>query len=332
MRTRSRVQIAAGAYFFNTMLAEISHHIRKHISSFATEDKIIFNSSLISCNPANFTSLASASISKTIAFIDGGQAEIISAGNFCLSFIRVGAVLFQADQKVGYEKKEFYLFTKARYTEKELLYESILFPVGSGVQIDVKDLAISSTDSSIRIGIERAPITAVTTMARRFAELQLAASVQADDVLLDGTLEPTLKNEEKYLSLLSSSVSALAKTCSLFTTSGNNPMVLLNKMGGQGCWTYHMKNKTYFVKLHEKAKHVFRFEGNPEILPHLMNNSRDALFLGYPYGLILADQLARVSNEEKNSLRMNFLLRKENKDIMEYLNATNAHEILDRMG
>ena len=109
-------------------------------------------------------------------------------------------------------------------------------------------------------------------------------------------------------------------------------MVLLNKMGGQGCWTYHMENKTYFVKLHEKAKHVFRFEGNPEILPHLMNNSRDALFLGYPYGLILADQLARVSNEEKNSLRMNFLLRKENKEIMGYLNATNAHEILDRMG
>jgi len=321
----------AGAYFF-PMLSEISHHIRTHLSSFSADDKIIFNSSLLPCNPAHFSQLVPASASKTIAFIDGGQADIISAGNFCLSFIRVGAVLFQADQKVGYEKKEFYLFTKARYAEKDLFYESIIFPVGSEVQIDVQDLAISSTDSSIRIGLERAPITAVTTMARRFAELKLAASIKADYVILDGILEPTLKNEEKYILQLPSSVSALAKTCSLFTTSGNNPIVLLNKMGGLGCWTYHVENKTYFVKLHESAKHVFRFEGNAGALSYLVNNSRDALFLGYPYGLILADKLARVSNEEKKSLRMNFLLRKENKEILNYLNASNAHEILDEMG
>ena len=182
------------------------------------------------------------------------------------------------------------------------------------------------------MGTQGAPISAVSTMARRFAELQLAASLEADYILMDGTLEPTLKNEEKYLLHLPASVSALAKTCSLFTTSGNNPIVLLNKMAGKGCWKYHVENKTYFVKLHEKAKHVFRFEGNAGVLPHLVHNSRDALFLGYPYGLIVADQLARVSNEEKKSLRMNFLLRKENKEILEYLNATNAHEILDGMG
>lgn len=314
------------------MLSEIGHHIREHLSSFSAEDKIIFNSALLSVNPTAFTLIPSASVSKKNAFIDGGQAEIIATGNFSLSFIRVGAVFFQGDLKVGYDKKEFYLFTKARYDGKELLYESTIFPVGDGMPIDVKDVSISSTDSSIRIGLERAPITAVSRMARRFAELQLAASVNADYIILDGTLEPRLKNEERYLSLLPASASALAKTCSLFTTSGNNPAVLLNKIAGKGCWSYFVENKTYFVKLHPLARHVFRFEGNTKILPYLLPNSQDALFLGYPYGLILADQLARVSNEEKNSLRMNFLLRKENKEIMNYLNATNAHEILDEMG
>lgn len=332
-RTKSRVQIAAGAYFFNTMLSEIGQHIREHLSSFPPEDKIIFNSSLLSCNPALFTALFPNSTTKTVAFIDGGQAEIISAGNFCLSFIRVGAVLFQGDSKVGSDKKEFYVFTKARYINNEVLYESMIFPVGSGKKlIEEKDVSISSTDSSIRIGMERAPITAVSRMARRFAELQLAASIHADHVLLDGTLEPTLKNEEKYVTMLPASVSALAKTCSLFTASGNNPVVLLNKIAGKGCWSYRVENRTCFVKLQEQSKYVFRFEGNADILPYLLPNSRDALFLGYPYGLILADQLARVSNEEKNSLRMNFLLRQENKEIMNYLNATNAHEILDRRG
>jgi len=331
MRTRSRVQIAAGAYFL-TMLSEIGQHIRTHLPSFLPEDKIIFNSSLRPCDPASFTSLIPAPTPATIAFVDGGQAEIISAGNFCLSFIRVAAVVLQGEQKLKNVLKEFYLFTKARYAGQEIMYESVIFPVPGEKIIEERDLAISSDDSSVKMGRQRAPIMAVSALARRFAELQVAASVPADHTLLDGTLEPTLKNEEKYLAKLPPSVSALAKTCSLFTTAGNNPIVLLNKMGGKGCWQYYIEGKTYFVKLHELAKHVFRFEGNPEVLLHLLNNSRDALFLGYPYGLILADKLARVSNEEKKSLRMNFLLRKENKEIREYLNATNAHEILDNLG
>lgn len=314
------------------MLSEIGQHIRTHLSSFPSEDTIIFNSSLLSCDPAHFTSLIPTSTPKTIAFVDGGQAEIISAGNFCLSFIRVASVFFQGDVKIKQTQREFYLFVKARYDGKEVFYDSIIFPVTGEKRIEEKDLAISSTDFSIRVGMERAPITAVSTIARRFAELQLAASVQADYVLMDGILEPTLRNEEKYIVQLPSSVSALAKTCSLFTTSGNNPMMMLSKIAGSGCWKYHLENKTYFVKLHERAQHVFRFEGNQEVLPYLVHNSRDALFLGYPYGLIFADQLARVSNEEKKSLQMNFLLRKENKEIMDYLNAINAHEILDRMG
>ncbi len=316
------------------MLTYLGQYLREYLASFPAKDTLLFDSSLLFVEPQQFQPLlqATSAPSKKVAFIDGGQAQIIAAGNFCLSFIRVGAIYFKGEVKAGYDKRELYVFTKARYDGNDLLYESMIFPVGSALPIDVQDLTISSTDSSIRIGMERAPITTVSSMARRFAELQLAASVHADYVLLDGTLEPTLKNEEKYLSFLSPSVSALAKTCSLFTTSGNNPAVLLGKMAGKGRWTYHVENKTYFVKLHEKAKHVFRFEGDLEILPSLLVNSRDALFLGYPYGLILADQLARVSNEEKNSLRMNFLLRKENKEILQYLNTSNAHEILDRMG
>ena len=93
-----------------------------------------------------------------------------------------------------------------------------------------------------------------------------------------------------------------------------------------------IKEKTSFVKLHPQAKHVFRFEGDEEILPLLIYNSNDALFLGYPYGLILIDKIARVSNQEKNSLRMKFLLNKENKEISEYLRTADAHSILDNLG
>ncbi|MBT4805275.1 hypothetical protein HON71_03830 [Candidatus Woesearchaeota archaeon] len=306
------------------MLTEISQEIKAMLNQFSAEDNIIFNNKIIRINKENFQEIT-ANENKTIAFIDGGQAEIISTGNFCLSFIRIAAVFFNNNKKINQIKKEFYLFTKAKYLNNDLYYESKIFGDKS---INEEDLLISSNDSSIKTGSERAPISKITNMARRFAELSLAKEIQADHIILDGTLEPTFKNEEKYIP---DNVSALAKSSSLFTTSGNSPVILLNKIGLSNCWSYFLENKTYFVKLNSKAKHVLRFEGNKEVLPHLIHNSNDALFLGYPYGLIFVDQIARVSNSEKNSLKMNFLLRKDNQEIAEYLSTSNAHEILDNI-
>lgn len=342
------------------MLSPITQEIHHHIASFPHDDHFLFNNKAIKIHPGNFQPIPQSvpplppvSSPKTIAFLDGGQAEIINGGNFCLSFIRVAAQLFQEKEMLGKEKEsantektellkkelikkeliknEFYLFTKAVWKNNDLWYESSIFPLREGKIIDKNDLTISSYDSSLKVGKERAPIARVAMMARRFAELALAKKIFADSVVLDGTLEATFTGEEKHLQLLPPTTAALAKTSTLFTTSGNNPVVLLSKLAPSGCWSYFVENQTYFVRLHPQAKHVFRFEGNIGVLPSLVEQSQDAVFIGYPYGLILADKLARVSNEERNALRMNFLLRKENKEIMDYLQATNAHEILDRI-
>lgn len=308
------------------MLEQISQEIKNLLINFSEQDQIIFNNKLIRINKNNFQTINPNAPEKTIAFIDGGQAEIISTGNFCLSFIRVFGILFKNNKKIKNHQKEFYLFTKAKYENDDLFYESKIF----GDQlIDEQDLLISSNHQTIKTGLERAPISRITNIARRFAELSLAQEIKADFLLLDGTLEPTFQNEDKYLARLGPQVSALAKTSSLFTTSGNSPVILLNQLSPPGCWSYLLENKTYFVKLHQKAKHVFRFEGNLEILPHLLPNSQDSLFLGYPYGLILADKFARISNTEKNSLKTRFLLNKNNQEILNYLTTTNAHDILD---
>ena len=317
------------------MLSQISSHIKQVLSNFSEEDSIIFNNIQYKINKDNFIEIKKNpdNTNKLITFIDGGQAEILSTGNFCLSFIRVAAITFQNEKKIKQEIKEFFLFTKSVYKNNELYYESKIF--GENI-INEQNLTISSNDSTIKIGSERAPITKITNMARRFSELALANSSNSDYILLDGTLEKTFLNEEKYLDKLNeklnSKVSALAKSSSLFTTSGNSPVILLDKIGPNESWTYEINQKTSFVKLNNKANHVFRFEGNKEILANLINNSNDALFLGYPYGLILADKLARVSNQEKKSLIMQILLKSENKEIADYLHSSNAHDILDRIG
>lgn len=311
------------------MLKEISKFIKENISAFPEEDKILFNNKFIEVNKNKFQPIEERREVKRIAFVDGGQAEIISSGNFCLSFIRVFGQVFLGEKRAESFKKEFYLLATAKYLENDLWYESKIF---GDKLIEEKDLLISSNDSSIRTGLERASISRISNMARRLAELSLAAEIKADFIILDGTLEATFKGEERYLAKLNENTSALAKSCSLFTVSGNSPVVMLNKIGPSGSWSYFLEEKTHLVKLNEKAKHVFRFEGNPEILPYLIQNSKDALFLGYPYGLIFADKMARVSNDEKKSLQINFLLRKENQEIAEYLSTSDAHEILDGLG
>ncbi len=309
------------------MLQEISSYIKESLSQLEGDDQLLFNNKVVEIKD-DFQEIISQE-GKSIAFVDGGQAEIIATGNFCLSFIRVFAQVFKNGQKLNSYKNEFYLFTRAVNKEDGLYYESKIFPLKNMLFTEEK-LLISSTDSTIRTGTERAPISKVTNMARRFAELNLTKEIEADYIVLDGTLEPTFKGEENIV--LSNNVTALAKSCSLFTTKGNNPVVLLKKKGIKGPWAYFVDGNTYFVKLHPKAKHVFRFEGSMEVLSYLLKYCSDAIFLGYPYGLILADRLARVSNQEKNSLKMKFLLNGKNKEIFDYLSASNAHEILDTMG
>lgn len=315
------------------MLSEISQHLREKFKLFFLTDNLIVNNKFIPVTTDHFVEIAPVAAENTIAFVDGGQAEILSGGNINLSFIRVFAQVMKYNKKISSFTEEFYILTSAVYRLGDIWYEGKVFSAGKNLLIDETDLMISSTDASIRSGNERAPISKIATMARRFAELKLAQITEADYVLLDGTLEPTFKNEEKYIAALGDKVAALAKTCSLFTTCGNSPVVLLQKLSPYaGCWYYAAGGNDYFVKLHPQATHVFRFQGNGGILPSLVANSSDPLFLGYPYGLIMADKLARVSNAERNSLRMSLLLRKENREIAEYLSTMNAHEILDGGG
>ena len=299
------------------MITEISQYLQNHIQTLEN-DAIIFKNKLYQIDKDNFTNISSET--QPITFIDGGQAEIISSANFCVTFIRVVAVEYPS-KKIS--KKEFYLVTTAQSNNNEIYYQSKIF--GDSI-INEQDLYLSSEDSTIKTGRERAGISTIANIARRFAELSLASNYQ--HVLLDGSLDMKYKNEETYMK---SHLASVAKSSSLFTSSGNSPVVLLNSIGPEGTWKYEINNETSFVRLHESAKHVFRFDGNKSLLSSLISNSKDALFLGYPYGLILADQLARVSNSEKESLRMKFLLNKDNEKIVKYLQTSNAHSILDSL-
>lgn len=309
------------------MLSAISQHLREKLRVFSLTDNIILNNKIIPIAKERFQQLVPAE--KPITFIDGGQAELLYGGNIHLSFIRVASLTMSGTTKINQAVHEFYVLVTSTFKESDIWYEGKVFTTATPL---INNIFIPSNDATIRTGQERAPISRISSMARRFAELSLAQK-QRGFVIIDGTLQKTMTGEEQYLEKLSPAVSALAKTCQLFTTQGNNPAVLLQRLSPYpGCWRYAVDETTSFAKLHGKSKHLFRSEGDASVLPFLLSQSSDPVFLGYPYGLILVDRLARVSNEEKNSLKARILLREENRELQDYLNTLNAHEILDNFG
>ena len=94
------------------------------------------------------------------------------------------------------------------------------------------------------------------------------------------------------------------------------------------------------MKLHKSSNYLFRFEvfkesryDLNELLSILVENSKDPIFLGYPYGMILADKFARISNREKEYLQALFQGKagKQFKRISSYLTSLNAHDVLDNI-
>ena len=224
-----------------------------------------------------------------------------------------------------------------------------------------EDLLLSSLDETIKHGITRANISNVANVIRRFSEIKTAVNVidnleNNGIIVLDGSLQCTFTNEKKYFEELykkaeekNITICGLSKTTTLMTDKGNSISNALNKYNVDGKWLYHPvaeiksishKAEMAFVKLHEKSRHIFRFEIYKEqkeklheTVSLLAANCKDAVFLGYPYGLIEADKNARIPNQEKDMLLTLFSAKfgKDWEKIKESLSNVDAHDILDKI-
>ncbi len=304
----------------------------------------------------NFYEIKPLNSGKMIAFIDGGNAEIIGSANFSLNLIRACYVVYNNNKRIGIKKFEVLAFIQAVNQSNEIHYRASFFRTNNAVELE--QVSFSSLDNTLMRGVSRADIRNVADAIRRFAELKLAKQVSdkkiADVIVLDGNLQATFTNENSYLSELYDSctenntiLTAISKTSSLFTENGNLLGVLLDNISNIPAWLYYPiveisnhnhKADMFFVKFHEKSRHVFRFEifnaqklNAEETINSLASNCADPIFIGYPYGLVEADKIARVSNQEKESLKTIFLVKIKNKNILKYFSSVNAHEILDRV-
>jgi hypothetical protein len=185
-----------------------------------------------------------------IAFVDGGNQEILGAPNFSVQINRVYFSMWSGRERI-LEKAmprriEFFSSTYSRFDDGQIFYDTSIFPV----QEDHKsllpaesDISFNSFDRTVTIGTQRADIGRVASIARVFAEWQFAIEVvrkeldKGDVIIVDRTLQTTFKNEHKYLAKLVEIakekgviITGLSKTSALFTDTGLSLIGALGKL------------------------------------------------------------------------------------------------------
>jgi hypothetical protein len=300
---------------------------------------------------------------SSIAFVDGGNAEIMSSPGFCLHLCRVFSTVYSGKKRVGSSLDEFYVLCLARVRGQKILYECKVFPSRSS-RLDQsffsKDFVFDAFDKSIAEGFSRAKLSKVAGVIMSVAEKSVARSLVMekciadfviDGVVLDGDFGGSIVDYEKeaIASLDSASkgsgmiVCALSKTSDMLSSAGVSVSARLSASKCSGNWYYPIASSDFFsqgfVRLHPKSDYVFKLDALCSkdcivgFLPKLAYLCSDPVFLGYPYGLVEADQFARVSNSERNSLLAGFMARAGNdwKSIESALRSSNAHSVLDRI-
>lgn len=272
----------------------------------------------------------------TMAFVDGGNSELLKAPNFSLQLCRVAYCLFENGERKKQERKEFFVFVNV------VNGKFIVKTFGDGLSANL-NTTFDLNDEHFKIGKSQGTPSSVVLAIRRFAELDLASNIDADVIVLDGSLQQSYSFENDFMKKLKDkTLVGFCKTSSLLTKKGNSVIALMNMQKGKFAYrpVAELFDDTYsanicFARLHENSKYVFKLDFNKEIngdvLALLAENSKDPVFLGYPYGLVLVDRFARVSNEEANYVSTKLISKIKNEELLRYLNALNAHDVLDKI-
>lgn len=246
---------------------------------------------------SNFNPLKLNDTKKKIAFVDGGNLEIIQAPNFSLQVNRIYFNIFHGKKRILPQseipiKIEFLSLTTSYFNKDEgdLAYDTFIFPSLDEFNHYLpkeKDLSFSSGTRASFYGVTRYDMERVASIARRFAEWSVSKHIienelgDNDLLVRDGSLQISFANEDKYsegafeAAKNSGTIfTGLSKTSHLATDSKFSLIGSIARFAeecnreGQA-WCYYpvgrCSSKEYrsiisAVKLNPVAKHVFRFE------------------------------------------------------------------------
>jgi hypothetical protein len=228
-----------------------------------------------------------------LRFIDGGSQEILHAGNVVLAHVRIVSVVFNG------KKRE----------SQEITNDTVLLKRNAdsvSVKTEIEETRLPLSDS----------LTTTLNEYRKTLERKKAEGPFEGITIIDGEMDESTTSQK---------IIAISKTTE--AEAGN----IRGLADSPGTW-YAGDEKSGYAKLHESSKHVFKIQLKNANIKDIatLKTHNDPAFLGYPYGLVVADQLARVSNKEIDAMRTKMRM-KIGREANQSLKTHDAHKILDTM-
>ncbi|MDF1537904.1 MAG: DNA double-strand break repair nuclease NurA [Candidatus Thorarchaeota archaeon] len=245
-------------------------------------------------NPDNFNPIERVESDRRIAFLDGGNQEIVGAPNFSIQINRIYFCIFDGKKRVSPEnipnKIEYFSATYSDFRDGQIFYDTIIIPLDdrySGYIPNEGDLSFNSMDRAVMQGNMRAGISRVASIARRFGEWEFSRHVidkelQAGDIFVaDGTLQAAFPNESQYVNRVFEAAkksgaiaTGLSKSCTLFTDTGLSLVGAIRLLAEKEqisypAWIYHPivdifepthRASLYIAKLNSVADRIYRYE------------------------------------------------------------------------
>jgi hypothetical protein len=243
-------------------------------------------------NREGFHAITKSDGDQRIAFVDGGNQEIVGAPNFSVQINRIYFGIWNGSKRVV-EKNipcriEFFSLTYSKFMNGNIYYNTAIFPGESGHEDllpSENDMVFSSLDRSLMSGSQRADIGRVASIARGFAEWRMAANVvrreleKGDMLVVDRSLQTAITNESHYLRDLEQVarqkgviVSGLSKTSTIYTDTGLSVVGAIDKLASD-CkikdeWYFPVAEASmtdhnaiiFYAKFCADSDRIFRFE------------------------------------------------------------------------
>lgn len=251
-----------------------------------------------------FKKLTPKDSNNNLVFVDGGNGEIAGSSDFSLHFVRIAVVSYKNNKRINTLIKECFILASSFIENSLLFFKVDCIDAENGVIFD--SFKINARDKFLTTGTKPIEPLVAVLHVRKLLELKQMLSVAKnldfeDIVVRDGDFEEgPFVNEILFELKKTNPVSlGVSKTSTILTDSGDAAVEVLLHFGGKSSWVYNNFSPC-FVKLNTSSNYVFKVEFikdfNLESLNTIASMSSDPVFLGYPYGLIAVDALARVNS------------------------------------
>lgn len=243
----------------------------------------------------NFHEIKASKNQKKLAFIDGGNQELLPAPEYSVQLNRVYFNIFRNNERISLrsnisQRIEFLSFTSSKMDGKNIEFQTKIAAEENFLKYlpNERDLKASTYDEEIETGTQ-AGMERMASMARRFSEWTIAEHIidseldSGDIIIKDGSLQTGHTNEYKYVDKVFKKAlekdvifAGLSKTCRLTTDTQISLVDSIQRLSEESNvsfdkWCYYPvamskeENSNHralimIVKLNKHAYTSFRFE------------------------------------------------------------------------